>query len=245
VIFRPAALAAAAAVGCATPLVSAFASTQTSSLPPYAGTYEPQGVDERGLWMQMDEQERGLLHAPFVLDDRALNDYVRTVLCKTVGADRCAAVRTYVIKDESFNASMAPNGAMMVNTGLLARIHSEAELAMVLGHEFAHFELRHSVEAFRRIRNATDAMVWVSLLGAVVGVDMTPFATLFAARAMKFNRDQEQASDLLSARYAKASSYRLRASDMWRRLLAEPIGWSTTRCGQSGAYARVAVHSRG
>ncbi|HEX7751723.1 MAG TPA: peptidase M48, partial [Novosphingobium sp.] len=109
-------------------LASAPLAKKEFARPPYAGAYEPQGVDERGLWMQADEEERVLRDTALVDRDPAINAYLRSVLCRTIGFDRCQSVRIYLIKESTFNASMTPNGTMRVHTGLLARIQSEAEL---------------------------------------------------------------------------------------------------------------------
>lgn len=71
---------------------------KTGPLPPYAGAYQPQSVDERGLWAEMDEDERSLRDSPAVLKDEALNASLRRVLCDTVGQDRCAGVCIYVVR---------------------------------------------------------------------------------------------------------------------------------------------------
>ena len=126
--------------------------------PPFAGVYQPQGVDEIGLWKEIDEEERILANSPILIRDEALNAYVRGVLCATVGADRCKAVRIYILRTPLFNASMAPNGVIRVYSGLLLRVRSEAELGSVLGHEFGHFEQRHSLADFRAKRSSTDIL---------------------------------------------------------------------------------------
>ncbi len=189
--------------------------------PPYAGAYDPQGVDERGLWMQMDEGERAFRDTPAVLHNPALSTYIRQILCRTVGDDRCAAVRIYVVRDDSFNASMAPNGLMVVHTRFLARVHSEAEVAAVLGHEFAHFERRHLLNRFRAGRSTRDAIAWISLAGAVSRVSMAATTSSLLFNYYTFNRDQEAEADALSVQYLKASPYRLRASEIWKRISDE------------------------
>lgn len=189
--------------------------------PPYAGAYTPQGVDERGLWMQFDERERLFRDGPGVLRDAALNNYIRETLCRSVGVDRCGAIRAYVVKDDSFNASMAPNGLMVVHTGLLARVHSEAELAAILGHEFAHFERRHSLNGFRKGRATNDAIAWISLAGAVSRTSVSTISNSLVFSYYTHNRDQESEADALSAQFLRASPYRLRASYIWQRLMDE------------------------
>lgn len=215
-------LAIVAAVGLA-PVGSALAETAKPEFarPPYAGAYEPKGVDERGLWMELDEVERVFRDSPSVLHDEALRTYVHGVLCKTVGFDRCEAVRVYVLKDQAFNASMAPNGLMAVNTGLLARVHSEGELGAILGHEFAHFELRHTLDGFRKMRTATDVLAWLSLAGAATNQNTVGAQNAVVLGFFSFNRNQEKDADLLGAAYIRSSPYPLVASHIWKRLILE------------------------
>ena len=58
--------------------------------------------------------------------------------------------RFAVLDDNSINAFAAPGGYVFVTRGMLARLHSEAELAGVLGHEVAHVVLKHHLKALRR-----------------------------------------------------------------------------------------------
>ena len=81
-------------------------------LPPYAGAYQPQTVDERGAWMMADEAERSLRDSPALIGDPALNAYLQRVLCRTVGQDRCRGIRIYILRVADVNASMMANGAI-------------------------------------------------------------------------------------------------------------------------------------
>ena len=58
-----------------------------------APDYGPRDETERGLWQQMDEYERELKNSEFLMADPALNAYVKGVLCKAVGTERCAATK--------------------------------------------------------------------------------------------------------------------------------------------------------
>src|SRR3546814_8668521 len=102
-----------------------------------------------GLWRQEDEEERALANLPSLIRDEAINSYVKNVLGAAVGTDRCGAARIYILRIPIFNARMSPDGTMRVFSGLLLRVRNEAELAAVLGHEFGHFEQRHSLARFK------------------------------------------------------------------------------------------------
>ena len=61
-------------------LSPAAAENTKNALPPYTPAYQPRTVDERGLWMEADEDERALRDSPLVIKDEQLNAYVaRTV----------------------------------------------------------------------------------------------------------------------------------------------------------------------
>jgi beta-barrel assembly-enhancing protease len=187
-------------------------------LPPYSAAYAPTSVDERGLWEEADEAERRLRDSPAVIRDPKLNDYVRRVLCRAVGPDRCRAVRLYILRVPAFNASMTANGTLVVWTGLLLRVRNEAELAAVLGHEYGHFELRHLLQSYKRRRSTTDILAWTSLLAP----QNTTLPVALVGMMFAFDRSQESAADMMGLRYMKAAGYRADAfPEVWDRLMAE------------------------
>jgi beta-barrel assembly-enhancing protease len=203
-------------------LTAAAPKAATLQLAPYTPAYEPKTVDERGLWAEADEEERKLRDSPLVLRDEALNGYVRRVFCNTVGADRCKSVRIYILEVPDFNAMMMPNGTMVIWSGLLLRTRSEAELASVLGHEFAHFELRHSLSAFKRQRTTTDILSWVGVVGGLSGTNTGGLQWALVGSFFRFNREQEKEADRLGVQYLASSTYpTLAAPDLWVHVMAE------------------------
>lgn len=191
-------------------------------LPPYVPAYEPQSVDERGMWMMADEQEKLMALSELRIDDEELNAYVERVLCDTVGKDRCTGVRVHILNIPAFNATMSPNGAMTVWSGLLLRVRSEAQLAAVLGHEFAHFEMRHSLKGFEQRRSASDAWSWLAVLGGIAQVNTGDAQVSLVGSIFQFNRGQETEADLLGLKYLAQSPYPSRAaSEVWQQLMEE------------------------
>lgn len=192
------------------------------ALPPYTPAYEPSTVDERGLWMEADEEERRLRDSPLRIRDGHLEDYLRGVLCREVGPDRCTGVRVYAMETPAFNASMMPNGAMEVWSGLLLRARNEAELAAVLGHEFAHFELRHGLSGFKNKRGTTDAMAWISVLGGISNTPVGDTRLSLIGSIYRFDRAQETQADLLGLKYLAGAGYPAgAAAQIWQSLMAE------------------------
>ena len=203
--------------------------------PPYAGVYQPQGVDEIGIWQQDDEGERVLTSSPLVIHDEALTRYVKGVLCQAVGPERCRATRVYVLRTPIFNASMSPNGTMRVLSGLLLRVRSEAELAAVLGHEFGHFERRHTLRQFKAERTGTDLLSWATVLTAMSGT-RAAYQTFNNVQLSvlgglaRFGRDQEREADLLGLGYLNGSHLRpAAASRIWRNFILEEEASAASR----------------
>jgi beta-barrel assembly-enhancing protease len=203
------------------PLAALLAATMLVSADkpdPQAGVgYLPTDLDERGLWMQVNEYERDLKHSTFVMRDPDLNKYVREVFCRTVGEAECKDVRIYLMRTPYFNATMAPTGLMQVFSGLLLRTQNEAQLAAILGHEFTHYKNRHSIQSFRDIKKKLNALNFLVFLD---GGLLTGPALLggFAAnsREMEAEADSGSIPMLVKAGYDPHS-----ASLIWSQLRDE------------------------
>ena len=187
------------------------------------GTQPTAGSDEEELWYAMERAEKELQRSPLLVRDEALNAYVRDVACKAAAA-HCKDLRVYVMDVPEFNASMAPNGTMLVWTGALLRMHDEAELAFVLGHETGHFTAQHSLRQWRRIKDTTAFLsvfqvlafgggaANIAMLGGLAG-----YATLF-----KFSRDMEREADNIGVDSLIRQDYDPHAGvALWARMLAE------------------------
>jgi predicted Zn-dependent protease len=209
---------------------SALAADKRLPLPTYTQAYTPTTVDERGIWMEADERERVQRDSRSLVKDPALNAYVRGVLCRTVGEDRCRSVRLYIDEVPAFNAYMTPNGAMVVWTGLLLRVRSEAELGAILGHEFGHFELRHSLKDFKSHRTGTDVMAWASILiRNSANIQYSVVGQMYA-----FSRDQEREADMTGFQYLARSQYpSSAAADVWEHVMGEADATAIGRRGKA------------
>lgn len=173
--------------------------------------------DEGGLWALMDREEARLRRSPFVVRDAALNDYLRSIVCRLAG-DHCPDVRVHVVRTPVFNASMAPNGMMQVWTGLLLRMDNEAQLATVLGHELGHYLERHSVERLRDMKSRAAFAQFLGLFGAVGSLGQLGML----AGAFAFSRDHETRADSLGIRLMQRAGYDgQQAAQVWDNLLLE------------------------
>lgn len=186
--------------------------------------YQPQDRDERGLWLIAEENERELKHSSFVVRDPAINAYVRGVLCRLVGDSECADIRIYVLRVADFNASMSANGVMIVNTGLLMRMQDEAELAAVIGHEFAHYRYRHLLLGFREARGKATLAVWLGMTIGLIGTLAALGGYFEYTRDMEAQADAESVPLLTRAGYDPA-----RAAQIWQQIRDEADATAAAR----------------
>ena len=178
---------------------------------------------EAGLWMRMNEVERDIKGSRLRVRDPELNAYMRQVVCR-IAPEYCAQIRIYILNKPYFNASMAPNGVMVVWTGLLLRAENEAQLAFVLGHELAHFQERHTLKRWQDLRNKTDGLMFFKIATAVVGLGVVGQLSEIAVlgSVMSFSRDQERESDDKGLTMIAAAGYDPReGSKIWQHLIAE------------------------
>jgi predicted Zn-dependent protease len=204
----------ACVLGCAQPLAAKIlASDLTPLIPP---GYKPVDADERGLWQQCNTLEGDVAGSPLLLGDKRLTAYITGIMARLV-PDRTAEVRVYVVRDPEFNAWMAPNGMLLVHTGLLARMRNEAQLAAVLGHECGHYLRRHIVQGWREMKSKTATAAFLS--AGLVGIAINP---LLYRSLSSFSRSLESEADAYSLELLAAGGYPPHAAaDIWSQLIAE------------------------
>ena len=183
----------------------------------------PAGSDESELWYAMDQAELELRQSPLLVRDPALNDYARGVLCR-VTAGYCRNLRLYIVDLPWFNASMAPNGAMILWTGSLLRIRDEAQLALVLGHEFGHYRERHTLQQWRKTKKSSAFLGTLGVLTSGGGMGVAGMAANLAGFAglMKFTRDKEREADSIGFAQLAQGDYDPQAAvELWNSMLRE------------------------
>nr|WP_295078176.1 M48 family metallopeptidase [uncultured Roseateles sp.] len=174
-------------------------------------------TDEGGLWAMMDREEARIRRSPFLFKEAALREYLQGLVCK-LAQGHCPDVRVYLMRTPFFNASMAPNGAIQIWSGLLLRVDNEAQLAAVLGHELGHYFQRHSLMRLRDIKDRAAVASYIGLLGPV---GLLGQLAVFAGAA-GFSRDHEREADAIGLSLMRQAGYDMReASKIWVNLQAE------------------------
>jgi predicted Zn-dependent protease len=191
---------------------------------------------ERDLGQRFDLMARQRVP---MIDDPEVVGYVNEVGRKIAGTldDSFFDYQFAVVRDGRVNAFAVPGGYVYVNSGLLASVRNEDELAAVLGHEIAHVHAHHVV----RQQEATQALNYAALLGMLLTV-VQPAAGALASAAssaveLQYQRQFEQEADYLGARYLQAAGYDPRAMlDFFKQLS------DTTRVASLGAPPYLQSH---
>ncbi|TAE87763.1 MAG: hypothetical protein EAY81_03680 [Bacteroidetes bacterium] len=94
------------------------------------------------------------LNGGYVLYGTEVNKYINAVADKLLESNPVlrAKLRFYVVQHSLVNAYTYGNGAIMVNTGLIAHLKNEAQLAFILSHEIAHYLKEHSFDRYTLTR---------------------------------------------------------------------------------------------
>ena len=95
--------------------------------------------DEEGrVWVAAEDFDLALERQDALYPDPALQTYVQSVGDHLFPEFR-GVVRYQVLNSPDLNAFALGNGSIYINSGMLARLDNEAQLATILAHEVTHF----------------------------------------------------------------------------------------------------------
>lgn len=175
-------------------------------------------TDEGGLWGLVDREETRIKRSPLVIKDDTLKNYLTDMVCR-LSDGHCPDIRVHAVRVPHFNALMAPNGMMLVWSGLMLRVENEAQLAAILGHELGHYLERHQVE---QLRAAKDRAILSTMVGMVGGIGTFVGQIGLLANMFAFSREHETRADRMGMRLMRHAGYDGReAAAVWDNLLAE------------------------
>jgi len=212
--------------------------------------YQPEGSDEHGIWQSLERVEEGIRTSPQRLIAPELDAYTRGVVERLIGRP-APDLRIYVVQDASLNAAMLPSGFMIVNTGLLARVRNEAQLAAVLGHETGHYFRKHSLDMHRDTRRTSAmAAAAASALHSYEDEGNSNNAWNMINQAImmsgsRFSRDLESEADAYGLMLMARAGYPPRAAfAMWEQLVDERRASAAARHKRyrDGTSAELSTH---
>jgi len=139
------------------------------------------------------------------------------------------------------NAFALPGGYVYITRGLIAYLHSDAELAAVLGHEIGHVTARHSVRQISAARAAQFGYTIGSILVPELSNEAAQsiFNTLGNALISGYGRDHELEADRLGAEYLARDGYNPQAMIRVIEILKDQEDFERQLAAEEGREPRI------
>jgi predicted Zn-dependent protease len=165
------------------------------------------------LSLEARREQSAIVHRSLLYREPQLEQFLERVLASLMPAEVPEGIRPHVVlvRELSLDAYSFPDGAIYLHTGLIARLESEAELALLLAHELVHITRQHALRAlveclpesdtyfFNRV--LSDSLSWFQDTAALPGMGKPSDELLGLRRSLEQEADRLGLDMVIQAGY--------------------------------------------
>ena len=143
-----------------------------------------------------------------LINDPIVTSYIQMLGNRLLMSNNSSSIkyRFLVVNHPSINAFATPGGVIVINSGVILKTNSEAELASVLAHEIAHVKARHLSrmhEASSKVDITTALTIIANVVAgmydtATLGKTLITTQGIKAQKQISFIRENEREADRLA-----------------------------------------------
>ncbi|OGX23959.1 MAG: hypothetical protein A3D10_01700 [Omnitrophica WOR_2 bacterium RIFCSPHIGHO2_02_FULL_48_11] len=169
--------------------------------------------DEQNIAKEMDKVTELLDESGYIYQNKELEEYVNRLTDSLLSDEIKASgvkISVKILSDTSLNAVTYANNRIYLNTGMLAAMDNEAQLAALLSHEMVHAINRHALKKFRSAVNKSAflsvAVMPAAVAGGALGSVFTRMTVLSSvagySQQLEYEADNEGLKMMVQSGYA-------------------------------------------
>ncbi len=161
---------------------------------------------EKRLRARAEEEIRVIDRSGSLYEDRELGSYVNDIARRLLSAANSApSISVKIIKSPDLNAFALLTGRLYINTGILAAMDSEAQLAALLGHEIVHVTRKHLAKEITTEKEKSENKIIMPILLGSYGEYLGQLS--IRASVQGYSRHYEAEADTEGLKLAVQAGY--------------------------------------